>query len=46
MSYKQVDKLSDLPAPDPTGVVAHYVFQYIDFGQAPQYVAAHHRFSD
>ncbi len=45
-SYKQISRLSELPAPDDSGVVAHYVFQYIDFNQAPQYVAAHHRFSD
>lgn len=35
-----------LPAPDESGVISRYVFEYIDFGQAPQYVAAGHRFSD
>lgn len=44
--YKEVERLSQLPAPDETGFVAHYVFQYIDFTQAPQYVAAGHRFTD
>ena len=44
--YKEISSLSFLPAPDETGFVSHYVFQYIDFGQAPQYVAARHRFSD
>ena len=45
-SYKEIAEISALPAPDETGVVSHYVFQYIDFTQAPQYVAAGHRFSD
>ena len=45
-SYKEIDNLFDLPAPDESGRVAHYVFQYIDFAQAPQYVSAGHRFSD
>lgn len=44
--YKEVEHLSQLPAPDETGFVSHYVFQYIDFLQAPQYVAAGHRFTD
>ena len=45
-SYKEIDNLFDLPAPDESGRVFHYVFQYIDFAQAPQYVSAGHRFSD
>ena len=45
-SYKEIDNLFDLPAPDESGRVSHYVFQYIDFAQAPQYVSAGHRFSD
>lgn len=45
-SYKQIESLDKLPAPDGTGLVMHYVFQYIDFNRAPQYVAARHRFSD
>ena len=45
-SYKEIDNLFDLPAPDESGMVSHYVFQYIDFAQAPQYVSAGHRFSD
>ena len=45
-SYKQIESLAKLPAPDSSGFVSHYVFQYIDFNKAPQYVAARHRFSD
>ena len=45
-SYKQIKKLAELPAPDDSGRIVHYVFQYINFTQAPQYVAARHRFSD
>ena len=45
-SYKEIDNLFDLPAPDESGRVSHYVFQYIDFAQVPQYVSAGHRFSD
>ena len=45
-SYKEISELSALPAPDETGHVTHYVFQYIDFNKVPQYVAAGHRFSD
>jgi predicted Rossmann-fold nucleotide-binding protein len=44
--YKEVTSIAALPAPDASGYVARYVFQYIDFAQAPQYVAAGHRFSD
>ncbi len=44
--YKQIVDISSLPAPDATGYVSRYVFQYIDFNEAPQYVAAGHRFSD
>jgi predicted Rossmann-fold nucleotide-binding protein len=44
--YKEISSIEALPAPDETGFVAHCVFQYIDFGQVPQYVAARHRFSD
>ncbi|MBO6249454.1 MAG: hypothetical protein J6N54_11635, partial [Bacteroidales bacterium] len=45
-SYKQIESLDKLPAPDSSGFVTHYVFQYIDFNKAPQYIAARHRFSD
>ena len=45
-SYKEIKTLSELPAPDSTGRIGHYVFQYINFKLAPQYVAAKHRFSD
>ena len=45
-SYREIADLSQLPGPDESGVIAHYVFQYIDFGEVPQYVAADHRFSD
>lgn len=42
--YTKIDKLSELPSPDENGAVTRYVFQYIDFRMAPQYVAAKHRF--
>ena len=45
-SYREVESISRLPGPDETGFVSHYVFQYIDFNQVPQYVAAGHRFCD
>ena len=44
--YKEISDLSLLPAPDETGYISRYAFQYIDFNQVPQYVAAGHRFSD
>ena len=44
--YIEVTDLISLPAPDRNGMVSHYVFQYIDFNMAPQYVAAGHRFTD
>ena len=44
--YREVSDLSQLPAPDGTGYISRYVFQYIDFNQVPQYVAAGHRFTD
>ena len=44
--YREVSEISQLPAPDESGLICHYVFQYIDFGQVPQYLAAGHRFSD
>ena len=44
--YREVCETSQLPAPDETGYIAHFVFQYIDFNQVPQYVAAGHRFTD
>ncbi len=46
LSYREVESISSLPGPDESGVVAHYVFQYINFNMVPQYVAAGHRFSD
>lgn len=45
-SYKEIGRIADLPVPDANGTVSRYVFQYIDFNQAPQYLAAGHRFSD
>ena len=45
-SYKEIKNLVELPAPDESGRIDHYVFQYINFNQAPQYVAARHRFTD
>ena len=45
-AYQEVSDITLLPAPDETGCIAHYAFQYIDFNQVPQYVAAGHRFSD
>ena len=44
--YKEVENIADLPAPDSTGYITRYVFQYIDFNLVPQYVAAGHRFTD
>ena len=44
--YQEIAEVSQLPAPDETGCISRYVFQYIDFRQVPQYVAAGHRFSD
>jgi len=44
--YQEVSEINQLPAPNGTGVISHYAFQYIDFNQVPQYVAAGHRFSD
>ena len=46
VSYREVDSLLNLPAPDEQGRVSHYVFQYIDFSLVPQYIAAGHRFCD
>lgn len=45
-AYQEVSDITLLPAPDETGCITHYAFQYIDFNQVPQYVAAGHRFSD
>lgn len=44
--YTKIDELDELPSPDANGVISRYVFQYIDFKKAPQYVAAKHVFSD
>jgi len=44
--YLEISELSQLPAPDEAGYISRCVFQYIDFRQAPQYVAAEHRFTD
>ena len=44
--YIDIESVADLPAAGPTGTVSHYVFQYIDFTCAPQYLAAGHLFSD
>ena len=45
-AYHEISDITLLPAPDETGCITHYAFQYIDFNQVPQYVAAGHRFSD
>ena len=45
-AYQEISDISLLPAPDETGCISHYAFQYIDFNKVPQYVAAGHRFSD
>ena len=44
--YKGIESVDQLPVPDESGYISRYVFQYIDFNLAPQYVAAGHRFSD
>ena len=44
--YQEISDISLLPAPDETGCISRYAFQYIDFNEVPQYVAAGHRFSD
>ncbi len=44
--YREIESIAELPAPDSTGFITRYVFQYIDFNLVPQYVAAGHRFSD
>ena len=44
--YQEISDISLLPAPDETGCISRFAFQYIDFNQVPQYVAAGHRFSD
>ena len=46
LPYREVRDISQLPPPDETGYVSRFVFQYIDFFNAPQYVAAGHRFVD
>ena len=44
--YQEISDIALLPAPDETGCISRYAFQYIDFNEVPQYVAAGHRFSD
>ena len=45
--YIEVESIHELPCPNAeTGRIEHYAFQNIDFNSVPQYVAAHHRFSD
>ena len=44
--YQEISDINQLPAPDETGFISRYAFQYIDFGEVPQYVAAGHRFFD
>ena len=44
--YQEISDITLLPAPDETGFISRYAFQYIDFNEVPQYVAAGHRFSD
>jgi len=45
-SYREVDSIENLPGPDKSGRISHYVFQYINFNEVPQYVAAGHKWSD
>ena len=45
-TYQEICEINQLPAPDGSGAISHYAFQYIDFNEVPQYVAAGHRFSD
>ena len=44
--YREIERISELPAPDKSGNINRFVFQNIDFRQVPQYVAAGHRFND
>ena len=46
ISYKEINSIDSLPGPDGKGRISHYVFQYIDFNEVPQYVAAGHKWSD
>lgn len=40
--YKQVNCLEDLPTPAAgTNLIVHYVFQYIDFNEVPEYATSH-----
>lgn len=40
--YQQVTDVENLPAPAAgTKLIVHYAFQYIDFGQVPEYAASH-----
>lgn len=45
-SYREIDSISALPGPDESGFISHYVFQYIDFNEVPQYIAAGHKWKD
>ncbi|MBO4670764.1 MAG: LOG family protein [Bacteroidales bacterium] len=45
-SYMQIDSIANLPGPDENGFISHYVFQYIDFNEVPQYIAAGHKWHD
>ena len=44
--YREIERISELPAPDKSGNINRFVFQNIDFRQVTQYVAAGHRFND
>ena len=46
ISYKEINSIDSLPGPDGEGLISHYVFQYIDFNEVPQYVAAGHKWCD
>ena len=44
--YTEIERISELPAPDNSKRITRFVFENIDFTQVPQYVAAGHRFTD
>ena len=33
--YREIESIAELPAPDSTGFITRYVFQYIDFNLVP-----------
>ncbi|MCR5325421.1 MAG: hypothetical protein K6E37_01575 [Bacteroidales bacterium] len=44
--YKEIESISNLPAPDKLGHVYHCVFQDIDFTKVPKYAASGQMFRD